>query len=138
MHANENIIVFDGVCVLCTTWLRLVLRHDKERIFRFATMQSEAGRALLLENGMNPDDPVSFLVIREGQAYSDTEAIVQVVSVFGGIWRAAHLLRLIPSIIRDPGYRFVARHRYRIFGRHTHCLAPDESLRSRFIHKLPG
>ena len=138
MQADRNIIVFDGICVLCTAWLRFVLRHDKKAVFHFATMQSEAGRSLLLQNGMNPDDPVSFLVILEGQAYSDAEAIVRAVSAFGGGWRSVRLLRLIPSSLLDPAYRFVARHRYRIFGRHSHCLVPDASLSSRFIHDLPG
>lgn len=131
-----RLIVFDGVCVLCTAWLRFVLKHDRQGKFKFATMQSPVGRQLLTSHGLDPDDPVSFLVLVDGQAYNDTAAMISVVSEFGGGWRMIKILYVVPRPIRDWLYRLTARHRYRIFGKHQSCIVPDSEILDRFVHDL--
>ncbi|HYM86592.1 MAG TPA: thiol-disulfide oxidoreductase DCC family protein [Pseudoxanthomonas sp.] len=125
------IIVFDGVCVLCNGWVRFLLKRDHGH-YRFASMQSPAGRALLVSHGLDADDPSSFLLIEGGRAWTDTDAIGRVLSGLGGGWRIAALIGLIPRILRDPLYRMIARNRYRWFGT-TACTVPTEAQRSRFL-----
>lgn len=127
------VIVFDGVCVLCNGWVRFLLRHDRRGRYRFAAMQGESGRALLVAHGLDADDPASFLLIEENAAWTDTDAIVRVLSGLGGAWRLAALLRVLPRGVRDRLYRGIARNRYRMFGRHEHCMTPAPEQAARFL-----
>lgn len=134
IESGHPVIVFDGVCVLCSRWVDFILRHDHAGRFRLAAMQGQQGRALLMAHGLSPDDPVSFLLVDEGRGYCDTDAIVRVLSQLGGPWRAAGVaLRAIPRPLRDPAYRWIARHRYRLFGRRTQCRLPEPEQAWRFI-----
>lgn len=131
--SHAAVVVFDGVCVLCNGWVHFLLRHDRRNCFRFAAMQSPAGRALLAGHGLDPDDPVSFLLVDEVRAWTDTEAIVRVVSGLGGPWRVARLALVLPRPLRDGLYRLIARNRYRWFGQRKACLVPAPEHRARFI-----
>jgi predicted DCC family thiol-disulfide oxidoreductase YuxK len=129
-----RIIVFDGVCVLCSRWVHFVLRRDPAGRYKFAAMQTPRGRELLTQHGLDPDNPISFLLLEGGRGYADTDAIVRVLQGLNGLTRLlAGPLRLTPHFIRDPLYRFVARHRYRLFGRRDACLAPTPDLAERFL-----
>ena len=131
---GHPVIVFDGVCVLCSRWVDFVLRHDRAGRFRLTAMQGQHGRALLVAHGLSPDDPVSFLLVDRGRGYRDTDAIVRVLDQLGGSWRAAGaMLRAIPRRLRDPAYRWTARHRYRLFGRRVQCRLPEPEQAWRFI-----
>ena len=132
-RADVRIVVFDGVCVLCGGWVRFLLRHDRGGRYRFAAMQTAAGRRLLTENGLDADDPVSFLLLEGDTARTDSDAILAVLTGLGGPWRLAGLARAIPAALRDPAYRWLARNRYRWFGRSDTCLVPHSSLRDRFL-----
>jgi len=127
------IVVFDGVCNLCSRWVGFVFAHDRPGRFRFAAMQSEAGRRLLARHGLDPENPVSLLLVEGGAAYTDSEAIIRVLSAFGGRWRLAEGLRLIPLFVRNPLYRLVARNRYRWFGRRDACVVPSPDVAGRFL-----
>lgn len=128
-----GVIVFDGVCVLCNGWVGFLLRHDHAQRYRFAAMQSVSGRRLLAAHGLDPDDPTSFLLIEDGRAWTDTDAIRRVLIGLGGIGRTAHAIALLPRALRDPLYRLVARNRYRWFGRHDTCLLPTPQQQARFL-----
>lgn len=132
--AGPAVIVFDGVCVLCSRWVDFILRHDRAGRFRLAAMQVEHGRALLVAHGLSPDDPVSFLLVDEGRGYSDTDAIARVLRQLGGPWRVAStMIRIVPRPVRDALYRWIARHRYRLFGRREQCRLPEPEQAWRFI-----
>lgn len=126
------IIVFDGICVLCNGWVRFLLKRDHRQRYRFVAMQTDAGRALLAAHGLDPDDPASFLLVENGRAWTDTDAIVRVLGDLGGPWRGAAAMRLLPKWLRDRLYRRVARNRYRWFGT-TVCHVPTEAQRARFL-----
>jgi predicted DCC family thiol-disulfide oxidoreductase YuxK len=131
----DKILVFDGVCVLCSRGVRFVLRRDQRREYRFAAMQTQSGRRMLVEHGVDPDNPVSFLLLDGGSAYSDTDAVIRVLHSLGGVWTLlALLVRLVPRFIRDRLYRFLARRRYRLFGQRADCLAPTPDVADRFLH----
>lgn len=134
--SSGPLIVFDGVCILCTRWVRFVIKHDHRGEFRFATVQSPAGQQLLVSHGLDPRDPASFLVLVDGQSYSESAGMLRVVSDFGGAWRAIKLLSIVPRPIRDWIYRFIARHRYRLFGKYDRCIVPDSKISARFVEDL--
>jgi predicted DCC family thiol-disulfide oxidoreductase YuxK len=132
------VIVFDGVCVLCNGWVRFLLRHDRLQRYRFAAMQGDAGRRLLAENGLDPDDPMSFLLIEYDcgpmpRIATDTDAMRRVLVGLGGGWRLAAAIALLPRGLRDPLYRLIARNRYRWFGRRDACLVPEHEQAWRFL-----
>lgn len=130
---DDHVIVFDGVCVLCSGWVHFLLRVDRAARYRFASMQSQSGRNLLASHGLDADDPVSFLLVTPSRAWTDSDAILRVLIGLGGAWRMAAALRVLPRFVRDPLYRAVARNRYRIFGKRDSCLVPGENVRSRFL-----
>ena len=132
------VIVFDGVCVLCNGWVGFLLRHDRRGRYRYAAMQSDAGRALLSSHGLDPDDPASFLLVEhdvgaQPRISTDSDAIRRVLAGLGGGWRAAHVIALVPRRVRDAAYRWLARNRYRWFGRHEACSIPAPEHRNRFL-----
>ena len=131
--AGEATIVFDGVCVLCNGWVDFLLARDRRGRYRFAAMQSPAGRRLLAAHRLDPDDPVSFLLVDTAGAHTDSDAIVRVLTGLGGPWRLAGLARLLPRGLRDRLYRWLARHRYRWFGRRPTCRLPDPAHAARFL-----
>ena len=131
----DSVIVFDGVCVLCSRWVSFVLRRDRTGHFKFAAMQTPTGRDLLTKHGIDPDDPLSFLLLENGRGYTDTDAIVRILRGFGPGWRfMALLVSIVPRFVRDPLYRWIARHRYRLFGQRPSCLVPAADVADRFLH----
>jgi predicted DCC family thiol-disulfide oxidoreductase YuxK len=129
----EPVIVFDGVCALCSRWVRFLLRFDTRGRYRFAAMQGAQGRALLQAHGLDPEDPTSFLLLDAGRAWTDTDAIIRVLTGLGGAWRLLGVLRWVPRRLRDPAYRALARNRYRWFGRHDTCFLPTPAQAARFL-----
>ncbi len=130
---DDPILVFDGVCLLCSRWVRFVMRHDRDGRYRFASMQSDSGRALLDSRGLDPDDPDSLLLVEGDRHWTDSDAILRVLTRFGGPWRLFSLLRLVPRGLRDPAYRRLARNRYRWFGRSDACWLPEPEHATRFL-----
>jgi predicted DCC family thiol-disulfide oxidoreductase YuxK len=131
--AAEPVIVFDGVCALCSRWVRFLLRFDTRGRYRFAAMQGAQGRALLQARGLDPEDPTSFLLLDAGRAWTDTDAIIRVLTGLGGAWRLLGVLRWVPRSLRDHAYRALARNRYRWFGRHDTCFLPTPAQAARFL-----
>jgi predicted DCC family thiol-disulfide oxidoreductase YuxK len=132
---TASVIVFDGVCMLCSRWVDFVLRRDPHGRYKFAAMQTASGRALLIEHGIDPDDPLSFLLLEDKKGYTDTDAIVRILRSFGPGWKfIALLVSSVPRFVRDPLYRWIARNRYRMFGRRAACRVPTADIADRFLH----
>jgi predicted DCC family thiol-disulfide oxidoreductase YuxK len=127
------VVVFDGICPLCSANARFILRRDRRRHFRLASMQSEAGQALYRRFGIDPADPETLIVVDGDRAIRDTDAILAIWSGLGWPWRAAAALRIVPAALRDPLYRWVARNRYRLFGRRETCWLPGPELADRLL-----
>lgn len=129
------VVVYDGVCLLCSRWIRFLLEHDREQRYLFAAMQSEYGRSLLQSHGLDPDSPFSMLLVEGGKGYTDTTAIARVLRGLPErrwLYLSAAML-CVPQRLRDGMYRLVARHRYRLFGRSEQCFVPTPEQRARFI-----
>lgn len=131
-------ILFDGVCNLCHGFVQFIIRHDPQGKFRFAALQSELGQALLAAHGQPTPaalaSPESVILLEGGRLYSHSAAVLRIARQLGLPWRlAAAAGGLLPPRWRDALYRFVARHRYRWFGRQQSCWVPTPELRARFL-----
>jgi predicted DCC family thiol-disulfide oxidoreductase YuxK len=131
------IILFDGVCNLCNGFVQFVIRQDPAGRFRFAALQSAAGQAVLKAHGLDAAtlaaEPDSVLLELDGQFYSHSDAVLLIARALGGPWRLLLAGYVLPRAWRDAAYRFVARHRYRWFGRQESCWLPTPELRARFL-----
>ena len=129
------VVLFDGVCNLCSAWVRFVVDRDPAGRFRFASLQSPLGRRLLGVHGLAvPEgDPSSIVLLEGGRVYQQSSAVLRVWAQLASPLRWLSVLRLVPRPLRDLVYRFVARNRYRWFGKAEACLVPTPELRARFL-----
>ena len=129
---DDDVILYDGVCVFCSRWVRFVATRDVEQRFRFTAIQSGYGTRLAKAFGIDPGDPDTNAVVHGGAAYFKSDAAL---TVLGHLprWGWVRVLRLVPKPLRDAVYNLVARNRYRIFGKYDNCFIPDASLRARVI-----
>jgi len=127
------LILYDGVCRLCTGTVLFVIKRDARKCFRFASLQSPLGRQLLVRLGLSPDELKTFVLVDEDGHFTKSTAALRVARRLGGLWPAVGLLALVPRPIRDAVYDWVARNRYRWFGRREQCLIPDPDVQDRFV-----
>lgn len=130
---DKPILLFDGICNLCNGSVLWVIRHDPRNQFRFASLQSEVGRQLLAEAGL-PAAALNTVVLHaDGRFYTRSDAALGVLSHLGSPWSWLGALRVIPRSIRNVVYDWIARNRYRWFGKKDSCMIPTPELRSRFL-----
>ena len=127
------IIVFDAQCVLCSANAQFVLKHDRREHFRLASMQGEVGAGLYRRFGIDPTDPETIILVEGDAVRRDSDAVLAIYAGLGWPWRAAAALRLVPRLLRDPVYRWIARHRYRLFGRRATCWVPNAAQARRVL-----
>ena len=132
-HIPENLILFDGVCNLCSALVQFVIRNDQAAKFRFATIQSEIGKEIFQSHGLDASDLQTFVFIADGRMFVRSDAAIEVVSRFGGGWRTFKIFRFVPRMVRDAIYSIIARNRYRWFGRKEVCMVPTADIRERFL-----
>jgi|SRR5215472_3175706 len=135
---EHPVVLYDGVCGFCNRLVQFALRHDDEKIFRFASLQSSFGRRVLTEHGIDTSALSTAYVLVPGYKgqvlLPGSEAILFLLNRFGGIWSVlGKVIRLLPIPIRDWAYNMIARHRYRIFGRYDSCPLPSPADRERFV-----
>jgi predicted DCC family thiol-disulfide oxidoreductase YuxK len=129
----DSLVLFDGVCNLCSALVQFVIRHDPAAKFRFAAIQSEIGREIFQSHGLDPADLQTFVFIADGETFLRSDAAIEVVSRFGGAWRIFRVFRFVPRVVRDSIYTIVARNRYRWFGRKEVCMVPTTEIKERFL-----
>ena len=135
---GAHLVLYDGVCGLCSRLIQFLLEHDRRAVFNFAALQSPAGQAIVERCGGNPSELTSFYVLanyrtRHPRMFSRSSAALFVAGELGWPWKVALLLRVVPFAMLDRLYDVVARSRYRLFGRHEQCLMPRPEFRSRFV-----
>ena len=128
----DGLILFDGVCVFCSRWVRFVIDRDPERRFRFVAIQSEPGRVLATRFGIDPEAPQTNAVVWGGRIFFKSDAALTVLGQLAAT-RPLGWLKAVPRLLRDPVYDMIARNRYRIFGRTDACMIPSPEDRSRFL-----
>jgi predicted DCC family thiol-disulfide oxidoreductase YuxK len=134
MMSNQNpIILFDGVCNLCNGSVQFVLLRDKVGYFKFASLQSEAGQALLEKYKLPKDDYNSFILVEGDRVFSKSTAALRVARKLQGPWKMLYVFNIIPAFIRDMVYSLIAKNRYRIFGKRETCMLPRPEWKGRFL-----
>ena len=130
---NGPIILFDAQCVLCSANAQFVLKHDTSGRFRLASMQGNIGAEIYRRHGLDPRDPISMLVVEGGRMRRDSDAVLSIYEGLGLPWRLLGALRVVPPPLRDGVYRWVARNRYRLFGKRETCWVAPPEFRDRFL-----
>ena len=156
MEKGEHaIVVFDGVCNLCTWWVAFIIMHDPGAYFLFVPLQTRKGKQTLNQCGSRPGEiekkmktkkrgkrgapdagavPDSVVLVENGTCYSRSTAGLRILRRLTGFWRMFfYLFIIIPAPLRDMVYGFVARNRYRWFGRQQKCMVPQPGYKERFL-----
>jgi predicted DCC family thiol-disulfide oxidoreductase YuxK len=131
-EGTQGLVLYDGICVLCSRWFRFVARRDTERRFLFTAIQSDYGRALALSLGIDPDNPDTNAVLLDGNIYLRSDSALIVLSALPN-WRWTRALRRVPRPLRDPIYTLIARSRYRLWGTLPACDLGDAEFSDRVI-----
>ena len=127
-------ILFDGVCNLCESTVHFIVRRDRNKQFRFASLQSEAAQEFLSSNQYAFDDLSSVLLIIDNKLFRKSRAALQIVRRLDGAWPLLYyVLFWIPEFIADPVYDFIGNRRYKWFGKKSECWIPDDDLRQHFL-----
>jgi predicted DCC family thiol-disulfide oxidoreductase YuxK len=130
---DHAIILFDGVCNLCNASVNFVLDRDASGYFRFGALQSDEARELLSKWSYPSEYLDSIVLVENGQVYRESDAALRIARHLSGAWPLLYHLRWIPRFIRDGVYTWIARNRYRWFGRRDVCRIPTPELKSRFL-----
>ncbi|MDZ4700677.1 MAG: DCC1-like thiol-disulfide oxidoreductase family protein [Rhodothermales bacterium] len=136
--AGHALVLFDGVCNLCNGSVHFVIDRDPESYFRFAALQSEAAKPALAQCGRDAGVLDSIVLIEEGQCYTRSSAALRIARRLSGGWPVVYAGIIIPRVLRDAIYDFIARNRYRWFGRTEACRIPTLDLRARFLDDPVG
>ena len=128
------VILFDGVCNLCNGSVQYVIRHDRHAIFKFASLQSDSGQQLLHKYHLPQSNFNSFVLIEDDKAYTRSTAALKVAAKLSGIVKLLYGFIIVPAFIRDAVYNFIARNRYKWFGKKDTCMIPTPALKSRFLN----
>src|ERR1051325_8710818 len=139
MNESGPIILYDGVCGLCNSLVQFLLKRDTQGRLRFASLQSDFAAKVLQRHGIDPKDLDTMHLIEnydqpDERVLQRSTAILRAGRELGGFWAAlAAVAGVVPRALRNPVYRFVARNRYRVFGKYDTCMLPEPNQRSRFL-----
>ncbi|MBM7621699.1 putative DCC family thiol-disulfide oxidoreductase YuxK [Bacillus tianshenii] len=129
----QPVLLFDGVCNMCNSLVIFVIRNDKKGRFKFASLQSEQGQLLLKSLSLPSDDFDTFYLIEGNRRFTRSSAGLKVLKGLDGPWKLLYPLILVPKPIRDSVYRYVAKNRYRWFGKKDECMLPSPEMKKRFL-----
>lgn len=126
-------MLFDGVCNLCNASVQWVLKHDRKGVFRFASLQSKTGQELLTAFGFSQENFDTVVLIDGEHVYTRSDAPLEVVRRLGGLWPLLGVFKIIPLAVRNAVYDWIARNRYRWFGKREACMLPRPEWKDRFL-----
>lgn len=133
----EPLWLFDGVCNLCSGSVRMVLAIDRKGLIRFTPIQSDYGRRLARQHGIDPDQPTSFLFLDGGRALDKSAAILALLRRLEAPWSWLAFIGALPKGWLDAAYDWLAANRYRLMGKRATCMLPTPEQRARFILEPP-
>ncbi|HJD86994.1 MAG TPA: thiol-disulfide oxidoreductase DCC family protein [Empedobacter falsenii] len=130
---TRKIILFDGICNLCNQSVQFVIEHDKRNQFRFASLQSDFGQNFLKENDLDAAQFDSVVFIEDDKFYTKSSAALKIAKHLDGITSCLHFFMIVPKPLRDIVYSFIAKNRYRWFGKQESCWLPTPELKAKFL-----
>ncbi len=132
MITDKSIILFDGVCNLCSGAVQFILKRDHKKQFVFASLQSEIGQQLLLKNKVNTSVETIILLQNE-KWFSQSTAALEIARKLSGAWPLFYAFIIIPRFVRDGVYDWISRNRYKFFGKKDTCMIPSPEWKNRFL-----
>lgn len=129
----DNIILFDGVCNFCNSSINKIIEHDKKNRYKFAPLQSEIGKKILQKYSIDTSKTDSIILIENGNVFIKSTASLKVSKHLSGLYPLAYGLFIFPAFIRDIVYDFIARNRYKWWGKKETCMIPSEEIKAKFI-----
>ncbi|MBA3972285.1 MAG: DUF393 domain-containing protein [Bacteroidetes bacterium] len=130
---NKSIVLFDGVCNFCDNSINRIIRHDKKNRFSFAPLQSDIGKKLARQYGINTEKIDSIILIENGKAYTKSTAILRISKHLNMLYPLMYGFMIFPSFLRNSVYDVIAKNRYKWFGKKETCMIPTAEVRSKFI-----
>lgn len=130
-NPSNSIILFDGVCPFCVGWVQRLIRMDRAKKFRFASLQSSFAKQLLSKYPLRSLD--SIILYEHGKIYTHSTAVLRIAKSLPGWWKGIYLFILIPRPLRDAIYSLIAKNRYRLFKKRGQCFVPSAAVRKRFL-----
>lgn len=127
------VILFDGVCNLCTGSVLFVIERDKKARFKFAPLQSPYAQQILVKHNITYTSPQSIFLIKDNHLFTKSNAALEIIRLLPGFWPVLYSFKIVPRFLRDFIYDLIAKNRYRFFGKADHCMVPTPELNSRFI-----
>lgn len=129
----QPIILFDGVCNFCNSAVNFVIERDQKSALRFAPLQSVFAKGILTNHHLSAEDFSTFLFIENDKVYTKSTAALKVCKYLKGFWPLLYGFIIVPNFIRNGVYDFVAKNRYKWFGKKEVCMVPTAEVRSRFL-----
>ena len=130
---NKKIILFDGVCNLCDSSVQFIIKKDKKDIFRFVALQSELGITILKHIGISRSN-YSIVLYEPGEAYyHKAEAVLKIGKTFGGLYTLLSVFSFLPKVLNDTIYDYIAKNRYKWYGKKESCMMPTPELSDKFL-----
>jgi predicted DCC family thiol-disulfide oxidoreductase YuxK len=133
MLRKKAIIFFDGYCHLCNGAVQFIISRDTGKYFTYAPLQGPTAQEELSEIFKMKELPDSLILVEDGKLHVESTAALKIAGKLRFPWNLLHTFIIIPKIIRDPLYRFVARRRYKWFGKREHCAMPPDGWKERFL-----
>lgn len=133
MNEHKPIILFDGICNLCNRSVQFIIKKDKKKQFLFASLQGKTGQELLQRFGLPVNDLNSFVLVEEDKVYRRSTAALRIAKKLGGGWKLLYGFMIIPGFIRNGVYNWIARNRYKWFGKRDECMIPTPELKKQFL-----
>jgi len=132
-QSTHSIILFDGVCNLCNGAVNFVIKRDPGNVFKFAPLQEKQGALLLKTHAIDTQKLDSIVLIENEKVYVKSSAALRIARKMSNLWPLFFVLLIIPSFIRDGVYDFIAKNRYKWFGKKEQCMIPTPGLREKFL-----
>lgn len=133
MTADTKVILFDGVCKLCSVWSQFIIEYDKQHIFTLASVQSPEGQSILKFYNLPTDSFDTMLYVHGNVAYERSDAFVNVIKQLGLPWKTLAIIGFLPKKLRNWAYDRIAQNRYTLFGKLDQCLLPSADHNKRFL-----
>ncbi len=130
---DKPIILFDGVCNFCNAIVNFIIKQDKKNVFLFCALQSDSGKKLLEEYKIDWKANDSFVVIENKKAYQKSNAALKLYNKLPWYWKWIQIFWIFPKFIRDAVYNFIAKNRYKWFGKKEECMIPTKEVREKFL-----
>lgn len=127
------VVLFDGVCNLCNSSVNWIIDHDKKNVFRFASLQSDYGKGVVEKLKLHGNYMDTVVMVEDERAWMRSDAVLQILNRLGGLYSFAMVFYIVPRIIRDAIYKYVAANRYKWYGKRDSCRIPTPALKSKFI-----